>query len=728
MPNAISTKLWKSFDWALCKTAGVTFNTIQYFNKFNPNPSFTPKWSDKPLLKSWEKSKPTLGWPRTTDSLCPDCVREARDLIINGKKDWTDLVHEKVGEIKAQIIERDGQVWMVKECAIHGKFEDLMAVDAKFLEWIEKNFPGRDIPAHNDEGLHRHGSSTVRHGRGSVLTVDLTNRCNMMCDPCFMDANQVGYVHELSWEEIQEILENATKIKPRRQMSVQFSGGEPTMHPRFIDAVRYARKVGYNSVQAATNGIEFAKSKEFCKAAFEAGMRYAYLQFDGIGNDANSHRQVGNLFDVKLRAIENMHEAGIEIVLVTTIVNNVNNDQVGPIVKFAMENPKKISFVSFQPVSFTGRDEEITPERRIRQRYTLSHLAKDVSTQVGKVEPTRDWFPISFISTFAGFSDLVHGPDSQWGSLSCGCHPNCGVGTALMINKETKEWAPVPRFLNAQQLTKDVAAITDAARGKTFSNFMMAMAVLKNYSPFQGPPSLRLKDLWKKFDKTYALSGNADKKYGKVSGDRTFEDAMKRRKEDPWNFLFIAGMWFQDLFNYDFRRTEMCIIPYATQQGEISFCAYNTGVGWRKIIENMHKNATVAQWYKEHGKHDVFAKGKNVNLQSYEHSLRIDAEDASRVRHLEHDIPVTAAEEDRIRRKKAFEEAAKVRRIYEELVLKKSTEPVVQIGSMQQILSAVPGVTVKPVQIAPANGNGHANGHGTAKVEKPEAEAAVAGD
>ena len=127
-------------------------------------------------------------------------------------------------------------------------------------------------------------------------------------------------------------------------------------------------------------------------------MRYAYLQFDGIGNDANSHRQVGNLFDVKLRAIENMHEAGIEIVLVTTIVNNVNNDQVGPIVKFAMENPKKIAFVSFQPVSFTGRDEDITPERRMRQRYTLSHLAQDVSKQVGKVEPTRDWFPISYIA------------------------------------------------------------------------------------------------------------------------------------------------------------------------------------------------------------------------------------------------------------------------------------------------------------------------------------------
>ena len=156
---------------------------------------------------------------------------------------------------------------------------------------------------------------------------------------------------------------------------------------------------------------------------------------------------------------------------------------------------------------------------------------------------------------------------------------------------------------------------------------------------------------------------------------------MKRRKEDPWNMLFIAGMWFQDLFNYDFRRTEMCIIPYATQQGEISFCAYNTGIGWRKIIENMHKNATVAQWYKEHGKHEIYAKGKKVDLASYEHSLRINEDDASRVRHLEHDIPQTAAEEDRIRRKMAYEEAAKVRKIYEELVLKKSSEPVVQIGT-----------------------------------------------
>ncbi|MGH9431883.1 MAG: radical SAM protein [Terriglobia bacterium] len=682
MPRVKGQRRMKYVDSALCHVAGTAFSAIQFFNKYKPNPTFTPKWSEKPLLKSWQKTKPPLGWPRETDSLCPGCVKEARDRIMNGEQDLSTLMNEKVGEIKAKIIERDGQVWMVKDCPIHGRYEDMMAIDVNFLSWIEQNFPGRDIRAHNDEGLHNHGSSSIKHGRGSVLTVDLTNRCNMMCDPCFMDANQVGFVHELAWEDITEILDNAIKIKPRRQMSVQFSGGEPTMSPYFLDAVRYARKIGYNSVQAATNGIEFAKSEEFSRQAFEAGLRYAYLQFDGIGNDANSHRQVGNLFDVKLKAINNMHGAGIEIILVTTLVNGVNNDQVGPIINFARENPKKIAFIAFQPVSFTGRDEDITPERRLKQRYTLSHMAADVKRQVGITEPTRDWFPLSLMGAFSDFADLVHGPHEEFGQVSCGCHPNCGVGTALMVNKENKEWAPVPQFLNIPGLVHDVQQITDAARSKGFSNFMMGLALLKNYKPFKSPPSLALWDILKKFDKSFALTGKADQKYGASGPHRTIEDTLKRRS-DPWNFLFIAGMWFQDLFNYDFRRTEMCIIPYATQQGEISFCAYNTGIGWRKIIENMYKNATVAEWYKTHGKHEIYARGKKVQLENYEHSLYVNAEDANRVRERSHDdVPMTAAEEDKRRRKAAWE-AQQARQLYEELVLKKKAPELVQIGGAQ---------------------------------------------
>jgi uncharacterized radical SAM superfamily Fe-S cluster-containing enzyme len=615
----------KYFEKALTLGAKAAWLVFERANSIHPRESFTPRWSDKPLLKSYQKSKPPLGWPRTTDSLCPKCVPEIRRQILDGKLPYEILLNQKVGEIKAQIIERDGRILMVKDCPTHGHFEDVMAIDPEFFRHLEQTFPGRDIAAHNDERLHRHGSSTVKYGRGSVLTVDLTNRCNMMCDPCFMDANQVGFVHELSWEEIQKLLDDAISIKPKRQMSVQFSGGEPTLSPYFLDAVAYARKVGYNSVQVATNGIEFAKNPEFCRQAANAGLRYAYLQFDGIGNAANSHRKVGNLFDVKLRAIENLYNAGVDIVPVTTIVNGINNEQVGRIVQFALDNPKKISFLSFQPVSFTGRDEEITDERRKAQRYTLSHLAHDIKDQIGLGEPARDWFPISFLSTFSDWADLVHGPSADWGSLCCGCHPNCGVGMPLMIDKETGEAVPVTAFLNGDRIATDIQKVNDAARGRFLSVVGMALALARNYDPFKAPTHFRFLDLLKKFDKTFGATPGADERYGRSDPGRTGKDIQKRRA-DRWNFLFIAGMWFQDLFNYDFRRTEQCIIPYATQQGEISFCAYNTGVGWRNIIEKMHMTATLTKWYEEHGRHEIFAGGKKVALESVEHSLKLNPE------------------------------------------------------------------------------------------------------
>ena len=612
----------KYVEKAVTVAAGAAWVVFDKLNQIRPNPSFTPKWSDKPLLKSYEKMKPKLGWPRETDSLCPKCIPEIRKKILDGELPVDILRNEKVGEIKARIVEKNGKIVMEKDCPIHGHFEDVMSIDPAFFKHLEDVFPGRDIRAHNDAGLHKHGSSNITHGRGSVLTIDLTNRCNMMCDPCFMDANQVGFVHELSWEDIKQLLDNAISIKPHRQMSVQFSGGEPTLSPYFLDAVRYSRKVGYNSVQAATNGIEFAKSLEFAEKAAEAGLRYAYLQFDGIGNAANSHRAVGNLFDVKIQAIENLHKAGVEIVPVTTIVNGINNEQVGRIIKFALDNPKKISFLSFQPVSFTGRDEEVTDERRTAQRYTLSHLAHDVKNQVGMGEPVRDWFPISFMSTFSDWADLIHGPQAEWGQLSCGCHPNCGIGMAVMVDKETKEFRPVTAFLNGDQLAKDVAKVNDAARGRFLSVFGMALALLRNYNPFEAPTHFKLVDLMKKFDKTFGATGH---NYGKVSGERTKQDIELRRK-DRWNFLFIAGMWFQDLFNYDFRRTEQCIIPYATQEGEISFCAYNTGIGWRNIIEKMHMTATLTKWYEEHGRHEIFAGGKKVGMGDATHSLVLHKE------------------------------------------------------------------------------------------------------
>ncbi len=610
----------KYVEKGLSVCANGVWGLLQWVYRARQNPSFTPRWANQPLPKSFEKTKPPLGWPRETDSLCPACVRKARQDVVDGRLELASLLAERVGEIKATILERDGRILMVKDCPTHGHFEDVLSIDPAFTRHIEEMFQGRDIRAHEDAALHHHGSSTVLHGRGAVLTVDLTNRCNMMCDPCFTDANQVGYVHELTWEQIKTILDNAASIKPKRQMSVQFSGGEPTLSPHFLDAVRYARKLGYNSVQAATNGIDFAMRPEFCRQAADAGLRYVYLQFDGVGNAANSHRHVGNLFDVKLQAIENLHAAGVDIVPVVTIINGVNNEQVGRIIQFAIDNPKKLSFLSFQPVSFTGRDEEVTDERRAAQRYTLAHLAHDVKNQTGFGEPSRDWFPISMISTFAEWSDVTKGPGAPFGQLACSCHPDCGAATALVIDKETHDVAPVTAFLNVQRLSRDIALINDANRSKRWAVIGAAVAMLRNYNAFGAPPRFKLKDIWEKFDKAF---GATKKDYGKVSGDRTLADIEKRRA-DKWAFIFIAGMWFQDLFTYDFRRTEMCIIPYGTEEGEISFCAYNTGLGWRQIIEQRYRQATVAQWYEQHGRHRIYAGDHFVPIGTLRHSLRLD--------------------------------------------------------------------------------------------------------
>src|ERR1700742_4756679 len=122
-------KAIKFVEKGLAVTANALWHVFEPLTRVKPNPSFTPKWSDKPLLKSYQKTKPPLGWPRTTDSLCPKCIPEIRQQILDGKLPVEVLMNEKAGEIKATIVERDGKILMVKDCPIHGHFEDVMAMD-----------------------------------------------------------------------------------------------------------------------------------------------------------------------------------------------------------------------------------------------------------------------------------------------------------------------------------------------------------------------------------------------------------------------------------------------------------------------------------------------------------------------------------------------------------------------------------------------------------------------
>ena len=589
---------------AVSKLANIGWKAFQAVNTALPEgKSIQPKWAAEPLLKSYERSAPPLGFPRETDSLCPACVKAVRNGVIAGDIPLNILMDAHPGEIRAQIVEENGQVLIRKECPTHGVFEDVLATDARFLERIESLFFGRDFKSAEDDHVHHHGTSDIKFGRGAVLTVDLTNRCNMMCNPCFMDANQVGYVHEPTFEDTKAILDRAVSFKPKRQIIILFSGGEPTLSPYFLDAVAYAKKVGFYRILAATNGIRYAEDIEFCKAAKEAGQHGVYLQFDGTNEEDNKHRGVGNLFDVKLKAIENLASVGIKVTLVTTIVNSWNNEGIGSIVKFAAENIDKVQTIAFQPVSFTGRDEDISDTDRIKQRYTLAGMTQDLEKQLdGALKPMRDWFPLSSYSAFTSVMDMLQGADAPWGWSSCNCHPNCGIFTLAVVNKKTNEMKSLFEFFNYEQFMKDVAKITDTARGKKLTMAQLAMAIMRNYNAAKAPEGFPISQIINLFKPSSTASNS----------DRNDRMKVEKKDDDVWRVLCVEGMWFQDLFTYDFRRTEMCVIPYGTQEGEISFCAYNTGVGWRQIIEEMHKTASLSEWYKEHGRHAVYAKGKPV--------------------------------------------------------------------------------------------------------------------
>ena len=146
--------------------------------------------------------------------------------------------------------------------------------------------------------------------------------------------------------------------------------------------------------------------------------------------------------------------------------------------------------------------------------------------------------------------------------------------------------------------------------------------------------------------------------------------------------MWVGGMWFQDLWTYDFRRTEMCVIPYGTQEGEISFCAYNTGMGWRNIIEKMHMTATLNKWYEERGRHEIFAGGKQVPLSSTSHRLVLNEEHVRAGRQTDLDelgIAKNAREEKARARDRASAswtgEDERMAQLYRQHVLKEAPAP-----------------------------------------------------
>jgi uncharacterized radical SAM superfamily Fe-S cluster-containing enzyme len=584
------------------RLANVSWNVLNSVGSLrNDGQLPIPSWSTSRLLKRSERYFPPLG-PRLTQSVCPACQLETRDAIIRGRKESPSLFAND-GLIEAEIVEVDGEVVIRKTCARHGKTQDVLARDASFFWRMEKLFPGCDFARQGDRNSH--GSHSVQYGRGSFLIIDLTTRCNTKCEPCFMNANEIGHVQELSLSDIRKQLDHALTVEPCREINILFSGGEPTISPHFMEAVAYAKSIGLHRLHAATNGLRFAEDPQFAIAAKSAGLHGVYLQLDGVTNEANVHRGIWNLFDLKLRALQNISAAGLHTTLQVTVINGMNNGGVAEIVKFAAKHSDKVLGVVFQPVMFTGRDEQVTEARRRQQRYTLSDLPHDLSSQSGFAwRPSRDWFPMAVYGTLATLIDTLT-PDRKFGATHVNAHPNAFIMSPLVVNKATGKSTPLASFFNLEQFLEDVEKILSRALGALMSKAALVAGLRRNFDCGMAPEGFGFRDLLGLVKQSAAR----------------FTSATEQRidSRDAWGLLIVSSAWFQDLFNYELPNIQLSTALVSdlgvngTYSREISF-SFKNAAGWRQIVENQSSMPTLSDWHRLQGRHAIYANGVSVTV------------------------------------------------------------------------------------------------------------------
>jgi len=490
----------------------------------------------------------TKGLPKNVQSICPEpgCVRV----------------------IAARLYAEDGKVFMDKTCPDHGYVKDLYWSDVELYlkaeKWEFGDFWGVMNPNTHSEVCPRDCGLCQSHTSHTVLgNIDLTNRCNLTCPICFANANISGRVYEPSKEQVMDMLRLYRAEQPVAGRVVQFSGGEPTIHPEFFDILSGARDLGFSHLQIASNGIKLA-SQDFAMRAAEAGLHTIYLQFDGLDDRVYKQTRGREMLDIKLKAVEAIRKAGMRIVYVPTIAGGINEDQVGKILQFAIDNIDVSSGISYQPVACTGR---ISYEKRRQLRFTLPDLTRAIDEQTGYT-CKDDWYPLSLVSPISKLISAVRGAET----VHLSCHPHCSLGTYLAIEPDTKKPVPITRFVDVEGIFTEMNNQSEKLWGARLKRLSQANALYqlsKFFKKEHAPKGLDFTGFLQ------SLDGMFDKEVG------------RNEKRKTYKMLLVAGMHFMDAYNYDLERVRRCVIHYATPAGRIiPFCAYNGGHTHRNTIED----------------------------------------------------------------------------------------------------------------------------------------------
>ena len=475
-----------------------------------------------------------------------------------------------------------------------------MAIDPAFLRAHRELYPGRDFVIAARRRCASTARSSIKYGRGVGAHRRPHQPLQHDVRPV-LHGRQPGRLRPRA--RVGRDPEDPRRRAHRSSRAARCPSSSPAASRRSrrtsCDAVRYARKIGYFAVQCATNGIRFAQEPELRhegQGGRPAHGLPAVRRRRQRGQRAPQDRQPLR----REAARDREPPRGRHRRHPRRHGRQRRQQRPGRQDRRVRDRRTPTRSPSSLPAGLASpaATRTSTTRPRTKQRYTLSHLAHDMKTQTGITEPMRDWFPLSALGPVLRPRRPARRAEADWGSMKCGCHPNCGIGTMLFVEQEdASRRCPCPSFLEHRAAARRTSRrITDAAQARSAdARPQVGLALLQELRrPKASPTSLR----------PWQVAPDHD-------GHTRRQDRLRRSDADEfeWRVLFVAGMWFQDLFNYDFRRTEMCIIPYGTQMGEISFCAYNTGVGWRKIIEKMFQTATLAEWYKKNGRHEVYARG-----------------------------------------------------------------------------------------------------------------------
>ncbi len=493
--------------------------------------------------------------PKSVETLCPECGRK----VIGRVYDWR------------------GNAYMEKTCPDHGYCRDRVMTNTslylKVQEWAFKEGRGLENPAVTDavDCPTDCGICNMHQSHTLLGQVDLTNRCNLVCPICFANSSVAGYVYEPGYDEIIQLLKTLRDYRPTPASAVQFSGGEPTIHPDFLRVISAARDMGFSHIQIASNGITLAESG-FAEKCAEAGLHTVYLQFDGVDDEVYEFTRGRKLMDIKRRALENIHKAGMKACLVPTIVKGINDDQVPKILQFAIDNIHVVSAIAYQPVAFTGR---ISREERESQRYTMGDLAEDIS-RTGLTEVGRDFYPLSMISPVSRLLAAVTGDPK----ITATSHPCCSLGTYFVVDADHNA-VPVTRFFDVEGLfteMEELAAKIESSRFSFFYKLRVPGLFAKYFDAKKAPAGMNVKMFM------HTLKGLTDKSTGRgKSGETTYRTLM------------AAAMHFQDRYNYDIERVKRCVIHYSTPEGLYPFCSYNSGPVHRERVERKY-SISMEEW------------------------------------------------------------------------------------------------------------------------------------